>query len=118
MTKNSLFRKFHCGLSVEKAAELCFESVEEVTKWDKGKTIPPICKRLMRLYAGRELDPISEDWNGWTMTHDQLITPAGWGLTPDRIMTGNALIEIGVDHDRKAMTIMVKTARELRKFNQ
>ncbi len=114
MTKNSLFRKFHCGLTVEKAAELCFESVEEVTKWDEGKTIPPICKRLMRLYAGRELDPISDDWHGWTMTHDQLITPAGWGLTPDRIMTGNALIEIGVEHDRQSMSIIIKTARSIK----
>jgi hypothetical protein len=29
------------------------------------------------------------------MAKGELITPSCWGLTPDRIITGNALIEIG-----------------------
>lgn len=41
MTKNFVFREFECGLSIEEAAKLCFKTVSEVKRWDKGEKIPP-----------------------------------------------------------------------------
>jgi hypothetical protein len=45
-----------------------------------------------------------------------LITPSGWGLTPDRIITGNALIEIGAERDRIKMSKIIKTAKQLKEL--
>ncbi len=53
MTKNYIFREFECGLTKEQTSELCFKSVRTVTEWDKGKQIPPECKRLMRIVSSR-----------------------------------------------------------------
>lgn len=70
--QNYIFREFECGLTVEQAAELCLKTVRTVKKWDKGKTIPPECKRLMRMTKGWELSHLSNgnalrcnmtDWN-------------------------------------------------------
>lgn len=100
-----------CGLTVEKTAELCFKSVSTVTKWDRGRTIPPICKRLMKLYANRRLDAVSKEWRGWMFNKGELITPNGWSLTPNQIFMGNALIEIGTDNDRALRAEIMRVAR-------
>ncbi len=78
MTKNYIFREFECGLSVEQAAELCLKTVRTVKEWDKGKTIPPECKRLMRMTKGRELSP-SEQWEHFKMHYDD--RAASYGST-------------------------------------
>ncbi len=49
MTKNQLFRQFHCNLTIEETAKLCFKSVSTIKRWDSGDTIPKECKRLMRM---------------------------------------------------------------------
>ncbi len=61
MTKNYIFREFESGLSIEETAELCLKTARTVKEWDKGKTIPPECKRLMRMTKGRVLSS-SEAW--------------------------------------------------------
>ncbi|CEO40778.1 DUF3653 domain-containing protein [Photobacterium kishitanii] len=111
MTPNVYFRMYICGLTVEKTAELCFKSVSTVTKWDRGRTIPPICKRLMKLYANRRLDAVSKEWRGWMFNKGELITPNGWSLTPNQIFMGNALIEIGTDNDRALRAEIMRVAR-------
>ncbi|TOF96939.1 phage protein, partial [Vibrio parahaemolyticus] len=90
MTKNYIFREFECGLSVEQAAELCLKTVRTVKEWDKGKTIPPECKRLMRMTKGRELSP-SEQWEHFKMHYDRLELPTGQLVTAQQILTGIAL---------------------------
>ena len=55
MNKNFIFREYECGLSVEETAELCLKTARTVKEWDKGKTIPPECKRLMKMSRGRDL---------------------------------------------------------------
>ncbi len=62
MTENYFFRKFQCGLSKKDTAELCFKNVSTVTKWDKGRKIPPECRRLMRIHKGLELSSIDNRW--------------------------------------------------------
>lgn len=111
LTENYIFRFFRCGLSIEDTAKLCFKSVRTVTSWDKGKPIPPECKRLMRMYCGLELDPLADEWRGWSIRRGLLITPNRWTLTPDRIIAGNALIEIGAENDRKNLSTIMKVAR-------
>ncbi|WP_367278103.1 DUF3653 domain-containing protein [uncultured Photobacterium sp.] len=68
----------------------------------------------MKLYSGRELSPISDDWRQWRLSKGELITPRGWSLTPDRIITGNALLEIGAEQDSKNRAEIIKTARLLK----
>ena len=116
LSENYIFRFFKCGLSIEQTAELCFKSVRTITRWDEGKPIPPECRRLMRMYCGLELDPLSDDWRGWKINKCELITPNGWSLTPDRIITGNALLEINADNDRQCKATIIKAARQLSKL--
>ncbi|ELA7820564.1 phage protein [Vibrio alginolyticus] len=113
MTKNYIFREFECGLSVEQAAELCLKTVRTVKEWDKGKTIPPECKRLMRMTKGRELSP-SEQWKGFKMHHEKIELPTGQLVTAQQILTGVALLEIGARSDLEISALLLKYARALK----
>ncbi|ELB1136146.1 regulator [Vibrio parahaemolyticus] len=114
MTKNYIFREFECGLSVEQAAELCLKTVRTVKEWDKGKTIPPECKRLMRMAKGRELSP-SEQWEHFKMHYDRLELPTGQLVTAQQILTGIALIEISSELELKTTRKLLKLARVIAK---
>ncbi|PSU85246.1 regulator [Photobacterium kishitanii] len=88
-----------------------FKTPKKVLQWSKGKTIPPTCKRLMRMYAYRDLSPLDDDWQGWKICKGELIIPDGWLLIPNRIIMGNALIEIGTDNDRALRAEIMRFAR-------
>lgn len=115
MTKNYIFREFECGLTREQTAELCFKSVRTVSEWDKGKHIPPECKRLMRMYRGRELSP-SEQWSGFLMRHDKLELPNGKCISPQEIITGIALLEISSPDELKTLKSLLTLARIIAKI--
>ncbi|EOX4903928.1 TPA: phage protein [Vibrio parahaemolyticus] len=115
MTKNYIFREFECGLSVEQAAELCLKTVRTVKEWDKGKTIPPECKRLMRMSKGRELSP-HEQWRGFKMHYDKIELPTGQKVSAQQILTGIALIEISSELDLKTTAKLLKIARSIAKM--
>lgn len=112
MTKNYIFREFECGLSVEQAAELCLKTVRTVKEWDKGKTIPPECKRLMRMTKGRELSS-SEQWEQFKMHYDRLELPTGQLVTAQQVLTGIALLEIGSEPDQVTMTKILRYVRAI-----
>lgn len=114
MTENYIFRKLRCGLTKEKTAELCFKSVKTVTGWDRGNTIPPECRRLMRMYSGRELSPRSE-WEQFKMIHDRLALPTGLKMTPEQVLTGAALLEVLSADELKVLGKLVRYSRELAK---
>lgn len=116
ITDNLIFRMYKCGLSIEETATLCFKSVRTVTEWDRGKPIPPECRRLMKIYSCRDLEPLHEDWRGWKIKKGELITPSGWAITPDRIISGNALLEIDAENDRKTKATIIRTARLLQRL--
>ena len=113
MTKNYIFREFECGLSIEQAAELCLKTVRTVKEWDKGKTIPPECKRLMRMMKGRELSS-SEQWEQFKMHYDRLELPTGQLVTAQQVLTGIALLEIGALTDLEAAGRILKYVRALK----
>ncbi|WP_064608552.1 DUF3653 domain-containing protein [Photobacterium sp. J15] len=113
ITNNYIFRKFTCGLSRIETAKLCFKSVKTVTRWDNGQKIPPECRRLMKLYSCSDLEAVNDKWRGWRIKQGELITPSGWSLTPDRIVTGNALLEINAEDDSRTKALIIKTARQL-----
>ncbi|EPQ8263075.1 regulator [Vibrio alginolyticus] len=115
MTKNYIFREFECGLSVEQAAELCLKTVRTVKEWDKGKTIPPECKRLMRMTKGKELSA-SEQWENFKMHYDRLELPTGQLVTAQQVLTGIALLEIAALDDLKTASHLLKYARALSKI--
>ncbi|WP_089138185.1 phage protein [Vibrio rumoiensis] len=112
MTKNFIFRELECGLSIEETAKLCFKTVRTITEWDRGKTIPPECKRLMRLYCGRELGT-SNDWEGFKMNKQYLITPYQQSVTPQQILLGLGLVEIKSELELKTSSKILKIARAI-----
>nr|WP_321460806.1 regulator [uncultured Vibrio sp.] len=112
MTKNYIFREFECGLSVKQAAELCLKTVRTVKEWDKGKDIPPECKRLMRMTKGRELSS-SKEWEHFKMHYDKLELPTGQLVTAQQVLTGLALLEIGALTDLEVAARVLKYARAI-----
>ncbi len=112
MTKNYVFREFECGLTVEETAKLCFKSVITVKSWDKGKAIPPECKRLMRMTKGRELGA-SEDWERFKMHKNTMELPTGERVTPQQILTGIALLELGSEPDLIIASKLMRYVRAL-----
>ncbi len=117
MTKNYIFRKLECQLSKEQTAELCFKSVNTVTRWDNGQSIPPECRRLMRMVSGRELG-ISEAWQNFKLHYDKLELPNGVMVTPQQVVLATALLEIQSELELKTTSKVVKFARELAKIQR
>ncbi|PFG56163.1 hypothetical protein ATG66_2489 [Vibrio sp. ES.051] len=117
MNKNYIFREFECGLSIEETAKLCFKSVTTVKKWDKGQSIPPECKRLMRMTSGREL-ATSEDWELFKMHKNTLELPTGQFVTAQQILTGIALLELGAEPDLMIAKEIMKYVRALMKIKK
>jgi len=115
MTKNYFFREFECGLSVEETAELCFKSVRTVKDWDKGKPIPKECVRLMRNQSRIELSH-REEWAGFKMNNQRLELPTGRCVTPQEILTGIGLLEIGSELELKTSLKILKYARVIAKI--
>ncbi|WP_309048868.1 DUF3653 domain-containing protein [Vibrio sp. 11986-1-5] len=115
MTKNYVFRELECGLSIKDAAELCFKTVRTVKEWDKGKEIPPECKRLMRMQRKHELSK-SEQWKGFRIVNDQLELPSGQKLEPQQIIMGAALVEIASSDDIRTRSRLLKYARVIAKL--
>lgn len=111
-SKSQFFIEITCGLSIEKAAKLCGKKASEITEWCKKDTIPCGYKRLMRMNRKLEL---SEDkkWLGFKMESGKLVLPTGDRLSPEQILTGHALIEIGAPDDRKTLSRLVRIAREI-----
>ncbi|EJL6744738.1 phage protein [Vibrio alginolyticus] len=117
MSKNYVFREFVCGLSLEETAKLCFRSVRVVKSWDEGEPIPPECKRLMRMTRGREL-AVSEEWERFIMHKDKLELPTGQYVTPQEILTGIALLEIGAESDLVIASKIMKYVRAIRQIRK
>ena len=117
MSKNYIFRELECQMTKEEVAELCFKSVRTVTAWDKGKPIPPECKRLMRMAKGRELSA-SQEWKQFKMHYDKLETSTGQRVTPQQILAGIALLEIQSELEIRTSTYLLKVARELARIMQ
>ncbi|WEM44740.1 DUF3653 domain-containing protein (plasmid) [Photobacterium sp. DA100] len=72
----------------------------------------------MKLYSCRDLAAINDNWRGWQIKQGELVTPNGWTLTPDRIVTGNALLQISADSDRELKAAIIRTARLLHQLPQ
>ncbi|EKO3384684.1 phage protein [Vibrio fluvialis] len=115
MSKNYIFREFECGLTREQTAELCFKSVRTVTEWDKGKPIPPECKRLMRMVKGREISGHAS-WNEFRMRFDKLELPTGQLVTAQEVVIGIALLKIGADKDVETSRKIIKICRAISKI--
>ncbi|TBT37115.1 regulator [Vibrio parahaemolyticus] len=116
MSKNYVFREFECGLSVEETAKLCFKSVRAVKNWMMENPY-----RRMQTPdendQGREL-ATSEAWEHFKMHKDTLELPTGQLVTPQEILTGIALLEIGAEPDMMITTRIMKYVRALSKIRR
>ncbi|MCD9465735.1 DUF3653 domain-containing protein [Photobacterium iliopiscarium] len=70
----------------------------------------------MKIYAYRDLSPLDDNWQGWKISKGKLIPPDSWPLTPNRIIMGNALIEIGAYDELIFQREVLRTARILKNF--
>ncbi|WP_194435010.1 regulator [Vibrio fluminensis] len=113
ITKNYLFRRVNCGLTIKETAELCFKSIEMVEAWDKGKPIPPECKRLMRKASKNELSHL-KSWNNFAMINGKMKLPTGKLVTAQQIILGIALIEIGASNDAHTSKLILRYARAIK----
>lgn len=111
-TKNYIFREFECGLTVEATADLCFKHIKTVKEWDKGRPIPPECKRLMRMSRTRDASK-EASWQQFKITNGLLELPTGLLITPQQILLGAALVTEGSESTRKTSLYLMKTARAL-----
>lgn len=112
MSKNYIFRKLECQLTKEQTANLCFKSVRTVTRWDEGQTIPPECKRLMRIVRGRELG-VTDEWKKFKIHYDKIELPTGQLISAQQMILGIALVEIQSELELKTSTKLLKYARIL-----
>ncbi len=113
MTKNEIFRKYLCDLTIEETAKLCFTSVMQVKLWDEGEEIPQICRRLMKVSKGRESIHPNEQWEGFKMNKLRMETPTGQLVTPQEILAGLALLEIQSPEELQTTSKLVKHARAI-----
>ncbi|MEX0336416.1 regulator [Vibrio tubiashii] len=117
MTKNYIFREFECGMSVEETAELCFKSVRTVKQWDKGKAIPPECKRLMRAKKRLELS-YGDEWRGFKLKNRKLELPTGQLVTPQEVLLGISLVHIQSKLELETCTKILKLARVIAEIKE
>ncbi len=115
MTENEYFRFYICKLDVKTTAELCFKSVTTVKGWDKGRPIPPECKRLMKMHAKRSLSETTE-WEGFSMVGNKLQAPNLKQYTPRQLISSLALLEINAPYDQQTKKDLLKYARILAKL--
>ncbi|CAH8242754.1 Regulator [Vibrio aestuarianus] len=117
MSKNYVFREFECGLTTEETANLCFKSVSEVKKWDGGKRIPDVCRRIMRMQNCNKLSHLQQ-WEGFKMKNKLLELPTGQQVTPQEILTGIALIQIESEIELKTTTKLLSLARSIARVKE
>ncbi|MCX9456692.1 phage protein [Vibrio cholerae] len=117
LTHNFIFRKYICDLSIEETAELCFKSVRTVKEWDRGNSIPPECRRLMKLYKNRELSSETA-WSVFSFRGQRLVLPTGTTVTPQQIVAGIALLDIGGEHEVRCLSKLLKFSRILSKLQR
>ncbi|WP_269450638.1 DUF3653 domain-containing protein [Photobacterium profundum] len=53
---------------------------------------------------------------GWRITKENLMSPNGLSISSNKVLTGTAILEIGADQDCQNLSIIMKTARALRKI--
>ncbi|WP_434139502.1 DUF3653 domain-containing protein [Photobacterium leiognathi] len=63
------------------------------------------------MHKGIELVNIEGEWDGWMFKKGYLVNNKGIKLTPNQILTGYALLEIGAENDRKIQKEIVRIAR-------
>ena len=115
LTENYIFRCFDCGLSVEEVAELCFTSCREVIAWDDGKSMPPQYRRLMMLASKKRISHL-ECWEDFIIEKEKLRIPSGQLITPQQIVTGQALIELQSGNEQRILLKLLQYSRILSKI--
>ncbi len=58
---------------------------------------------------------IGKGWEGWEIVGDYLKAPDGSALTPERILTGIYLLELGAADDRQGVRRLLRLARLIAK---
>ncbi|WP_422768316.1 DUF3653 domain-containing protein [Photobacterium leiognathi subsp. mandapamensis] len=59
---------------------------------------------------------MKNSWEGWRFKNADLVNEQGIRISPQQILTGYALLEIGADNDRRKQREIIKVARLLKKI--
>lgn len=71
----------------------------------------------MRFHCNRELG-IENGWEGFCIIGDKLALPTGRAVSPQQILAGIALLEIGSELELKTSTKLIKFARIIANFRE
>ncbi|WP_305458755.1 DUF3653 domain-containing protein [Photobacterium leiognathi] len=70
----------------------------------------------MNISKGLEIASIKDGWEGWRFKNGYLVNEQGIRISPQQILTGYTLLEIGADNDRRKQREIIKVARLLKKY--
>ena len=63
------------GLSVKHIAAVCRVDLATARRWKRGAICPPYCALQI---LQRDLGCYAEEWRGWTVNGEDLVSPDGW----------------------------------------
>ena len=76
------------GITIKELARICKVSVKTATRWKRGQSVPPETA-LMILSA--DLGHLAADWKGWTVRQDCLLSPEGWEISMNAVLSAPLL---------------------------
>lgn len=71
------------GININEVARICHVSLKTAARWKSGTTCPPD-SALMLLAA--DLGCFSEEWAGWRLNGQDLVSPEGWRIARGQVM--------------------------------
>lgn len=72
------------GIPISELARICHVSLKTASRWKAGSTCPPTSALL--LLAG-DLGCFDPDWSGWVIRRGVLISPEGWEIKVNEVLS-------------------------------
>jgi hypothetical protein len=76
------------GLSIKHIAAICQVSEKTAGRWKAGTACPP--KTSLWVLA-RDLGCFASAWHGWTIRDEELLSPEGWSITRNDVLSAPLL---------------------------
>lgn len=71
------------GINVNEVARICHVSLKTAARWKDGTTCPPVSAMML---LGGDLGCFSEEWSGWRLNGQDLVSPEGWRIARGQVM--------------------------------
>jgi hypothetical protein len=71
------------GISIKEIARICQVDLTTARRWKRGARCPP--KSALLLILG-DLGAFGNEWRGWIIREDKLISPEGWEIKAGEVL--------------------------------